>query len=239
MKTETETLLESINLSIDDVYAIIKKGVSARNKSIEQLHNYTSIEDMTQDVLAYYLSVMQSTNDIRLNYYIRKYHDREHIINLIKQSSYQYPLELLRKQDFKSNATALSLYNIVADKDGPVYLIDTLEAKDDYIAKLMVRLNDEKFLDDLTNSLMETNFELLKNDYIKHEQSHAVEKLPFLLNVKNFTFTYSYALKRTKQQLCIIKDFLWGFTKKELAKKYAQFKKDLIIIKKVLGEKCY
>ena len=58
-----------------------------------------------------------------------------------------------------------------------------------------------------------------------------------MLNVKNYTFTYAFALKRTKQQLAIIKDLLWGFSKRELAKKYAQFTKDLKIIKMVLQER--
>ena len=233
MKTETETLLESINLSIDDIYAIIKKGVASRNKSLQSLHKYTTIDDMTQEVLAYYLSIMKSTNEIRLNYYIRKYRDREHIMNLIKQSSYQYPLEVIRRRDFKENAILTSSY----DTETTTSLIDTLEAKTDTIKEYWQNMNNEDFINELTETLMKTNFEILKEDYSKHEQSHAIAKLPFMLNVKNYTFTYAFALKRTKQQLAIIKDLLWGFSKRELAKKYAQFTKDLKIIKMVLQER--
>ena len=87
-RTETETLLEGINLTMNEIYTTIKNSIAWRYKTVSQLWGYTTVDDMAQEVLLYYLSVMRSTGEIRLNHYIKKYNDRQHIINMLKQTSY-------------------------------------------------------------------------------------------------------------------------------------------------------
>ena len=54
----TEELLKTIDLTLDEIYKIIKEGVTRRYSSFGQLRSLTTPDDMAQEVLLYYLSTM-------------------------------------------------------------------------------------------------------------------------------------------------------------------------------------
>ena len=73
--TETEELLKGIDMSIEDIYDIMRKGVANRYRMVSQLWGYETVDDMVNSLWLYYLSPMKSTGEIRLHYYIKKYND--------------------------------------------------------------------------------------------------------------------------------------------------------------------
>ena len=56
--TETEQLLNSIGMSIMEVQDIIKKGVANRFKSMVQLWGYDTVEDLSQNLMLYYIDLL-------------------------------------------------------------------------------------------------------------------------------------------------------------------------------------
>ena len=106
-RTETELLLDTINLTMDDVYKIVGHAISKRYMEFPKLQSLETIDDMTQDVLIYCLSTMKSTGDIRLDHYIKKYNDRNHVISLLNMAAMQLPIYRLRRPDTKVNTVSL------------------------------------------------------------------------------------------------------------------------------------
>ena len=232
-QTETETgkLLATIDLTLEDIYALIRKCVAHRYKHFSRLQSYTSVDDMTQDVFLYYLSPMKSTNEIRLNHYIKEYKDKQHIINLIKQTSYQLPLYTLRRKDAKE--IPISLQSVIYEAN---FFVDTLE---DVIedTKLSNEFSNVEFTTDimklLVEALNEANYSILKQKAEKKKTKYNAKNLPFMLNIKNCFLAYN----RTKIQLRIIQDLADGYKNSELAKKYISFNKDIKIIREVFTNK--
>lgn len=228
-RTETETLLEGINLTMNEIYTTIKNSIAWRYKTVSQLWGYTTVDDMAQEVLLYYLSVMRSTGEIRLNHYIKKYNDRQHIINMLKQTSYQLPIYTLRSTGMKHKPLSLQV-EIKLENDYTTTLEECIEDPKAHteITKDLLR---EDFLKVLIEELNTINFNILKTEYLEKKKKEVVQfnasNLPFLLDTKNCL----KATSRTKTQIRILKDLVKGCTKAELAKKYDTYKKDMEIIK--------
>ena len=222
----TEELLKTIDLTLEDVYRIIMEGVKSRYKSFGALREITTPDDMTQEVLVYYLSIMKSTGDIRLNYYIKKFQDRQHIVNLIKQTAYQLPLYTLKSKyavnkplslqipycfDFNNTETMTTLEDIIPDA----------YAEQD----IYTNVTDKELNELLREELNRLNICRLKQTY--NVNSYDECNLPFLLDTSN----YVKATEKTIIQLQIIKDLCDGCSKSSLTKKYKTFKEDLEIIR--------
>lgn len=227
----TEELLKTVDLTLDDIIRIVKEGVNGRYRSFKLLRELTTKEDLEQDVLLYYLSPMKSTGDIRLNHYIKQYPDRQHIINIIKQTSYQIPIIFLNSSPVV-NRPILSIDQKLKDTDAT--LEDIMPDR-----KAETAIYDNASRIDLGNvlaeKLKEFNFQYLKDKYEgKKRHSYSANSLPLLLNIPYYIDTYNMADDKTLTQLLIINDLCLGFSKKELAKKYDTFEEDLKIIKQVL-----
>lgn len=228
-RTETEDLLQQIGLTMDEVCAIIKKCVAWRYKTVSQLWGLTTIDDMAQEVLVYYLSTMKSTGDVRLDYYIKKYNDKQHIINLLKQTSSQLPMYTLRSTEAKHRA--VSLQTELSTKDGHTYLLEEILEDEDATKAITEGILKDDFMNVLKEELDKINFNILRIEHrerLKKTTLHFnASNLPFLLNTDN----YILANNRTHTQLQIFKELAEGHTKTELIKKYVSFKKDFEILK--------
>lgn len=223
-KTETEELLETINLSMDDIYNIAKLGVAQRYKNIARLWNYNTVEDTVQDVITYYLSTMESTGQIRLNYYIKKYHNREHVVNLIKQTSYQLPIRYLKRKELTHMSVSL---DIVVDNEHNTTLLDTIE--DPKSENRFIDIDTKSFLENVLRELDLINYDRVRNLYAKY-----FVKRSLLLDIDTYLYVYSKAQDKTDKQLDIILDLYSGCAIKELKQKYQNFKVDYGIIKEAV-----
>lgn len=220
-KTETEKLLETINLSMDDIYNIAKLGVAQRYKNITKLWNYNTVDDTVQDVITYYLSTMESTGDIRLNYYIKKYQNREHIVNLIKQTSYQLPLRYLKRKELTHLPLSL---DITVEETSNKTLLDTIiDPKGEYDFNT---IETKDFIESVLRELDNINYDRVRKLYSKY-----FAKRSLLLNVNTYLYVYSKAQDKTDKQLDIIMDLYSGKAVKELQEKYQNFRAEYKIIK--------
>lgn len=223
-KTETEILLESIDTTLDEVTTIVKNCVAWKYKTMPQLWGYETVEDMSQKVLVYLLSTMKSTGDIRLNHYIKKYNDKKHILNLIRQSALQLPLYTLRSAELKHKPLSFQIELPNNGYDSADTLLDIL-IDEKASTEIENRLFREDFMQLLIDELNKANFYILKSTATNTE-------LPFLFDTTN----YVKICNRTKTQLAIIQDLYNGYKKKELAQKYSNFKDHLAVVKQVLSE---
>lgn len=234
----TEELLKTIDLTLDDVMKIIEEGVRGRYRAFGHLREITTADDLKQEVFLYYLSKMKSTGDIRLNYYIKKYGNREHIINLIKQTSYQIPLWVLKSRVAKENEVTMSLYINVGKYDAleKKTLIDTLPDNRSEL-DIYENITSKELYELLKEELNELNLKRLKQEYKKDNQENAYDEynLPFVLDTANYVKAY----ERTLIQLQIVKDLSDGYQKNVLTNKYNNFKEDIEIIKKALFGRLY
>lgn len=227
-KTETEVLLERINLSIPEVYDIIKRGVTSRYNSMRQLKTCTTVDDLTQNVLLFYLDKMETANDIRLNHYIKKYNDREHIINLIKQTSYQLPIYYARTQEVINISKTCSLdYEYCIDNHYVAFgeFVEDVKASKQITNNVM----HKDFMMILKKELQRINYKIIKNNRLKHinRKNRHTEKYSILGMRKT-------ALENTEIQLNIIKDLCDGYKQKELRKRHRAFSSNLQIIRGAL-----
>lgn len=222
----TEELLKTVDLTLDDVRKVIKEGVNGRYKAFRQLREITTREDLEQDILLYYLSIMESTGDIRLNHYIKKYQDKAHVINLIKQTAYQMPIYQLRSPRLKLKTISLS--TVVKDM-GSDHLVTLEDCIPDNMAEKTIyeNISNQELNDLLREELTRINVERLRMRYNQLIIKYDEYNLPFLLDTEN----YKKAYERTLVQLQIIRDLLDGYPKKSLAKKYASYREDIRIIK--------
>lgn len=221
----TEELLKTIDLTLEEIYKIIKEGVTRRYSTFGQLRGLTTPDDMAQEVLLYYLSTMKSTGDIRLNHYIKKYQDRQHIVNLIKQTSYQLPLYTLRSKEAVNQPLSLQIpYSSESTGYITMTLEDTImdEAAENVIYDNVTSKELTELLRDELNRL---NICRLRQTY--KVNSYDEFNLPFLLDTSN----YVKATEKTEEQMRIIKDLSEGCSKNSLAKKYASFREDMEIIR--------
>lgn len=221
----TEELLKTIDLTLDDIYKIIKEGVTRRYSTFGQLRGLTTPDDMVQEVLLYYLSTMKSTGDIRLNHYIKKYQDRQHIVNLIKQTSYQLPLYTLRSKEAVNQPLSLQM---PYSSESTGYITMTLEDT------IMDEEAENAIYDNVTNKELTELLrdELNRLNICRLRQTYKVNSydefnLPFLLDTSN----YVKATEKTEEQMRIIKDLSEGCSKNSLVKKYASFREDMEIIR--------
>ena len=220
----TEELLKTIDLTLDDVYNIIKEGVKSRYKSFKDLRSLTTPDDMTQEVLLYYLSTMKSTGDIRLNHYIKKYQDRQHIINLIKQTSYQLPIYLLRSKEAINKSVSLSLP--LRQFEGNT--LEDMIADNQAEQAIYSNITDKELTDLLRDELNTLNIYALKQKYNSAiTKKYNEYNLPFLLDTANMVKAYN----RTLVQLQIVKDLCAGYSKSFVSNKYKTYKEDIEIIK--------
>lgn len=221
----TEELLKTIDLTLGDVYAIIKEGVINRYRSYGLLRALTTPEDMTQEVLVYYLSTMKSTGDIRLNYYIKKYQDKQHIINLLKQTSYQLPIYTLRSKEALNSPVSLNtFYGILSDTTYTATLEDMIPDNNAESA-IYSNVTDKELNKLLREELDRLNLYKLKQVY--NINKYDEYNLPFLLDTAN----YIKATEKTNIQMQIIKELSEGQSKTSLSKKYKSFKEDFEIIR--------
>lgn len=221
----TEELLKTIDLTPDEIYKIIKEGVTRRYSTFGQLRGLTTPDDMVQEVLLYYLSTMKSTGDIRLNHYIKKYQDRQHIVNLIKQTSYQLPLYTLRSKEAVNQPLSLQM---PYSSESTGYITMTLEDT------IMDEEAENAIYDNVTNKELTELLrdELNRLNICRLRQTYKVNSydefnLPFLLDTSN----YVKATEKTEEQMRIIKDLSEGCSKNSLVKKYASFREDMEIIR--------
>lgn len=221
----TEELLKTIDLTLDEIYKIIKEGVTRRYSTFGQLRGLTTPDDMVQEVLLYYLSTMKSTGDIRLNHYIKKYQDRQHIVNLIKQTSYQLPLYTLRSKEAVNQPLSLQM---PYSSESTGYITMTLEDT------IMDEEAENAIYDNVTNKELTELLrdELNRLNICRLRQTYKVNSydefnLPFLLDTSN----YVKATEKTEEQMRIIKDLSEGCSKNSLVKKYASFREDMEIIR--------
>ena len=222
----TEELLKTIDLTLDEIYKIIKEGVTRRYSSFGQLRSLTTPDDMAQEVLLYYLSTMKSTGDIRLNHYIKKYQDRQHIINLIKQTSYQLPLYTLRSKEAVNQPLSLQMYYKspeFSNSDG--LTLEEIIPSENAESDIYNNVTNKELLELLREELNRLNICRLRQSY--KVNSYDEFNLPFLLDTSN----YIKASEKTEVQLRIIKDLSEGCSKNSLSKKYASFREDMEIIR--------
>lgn len=220
--TETEKLLNNIGMSINDIYDIAKKGIANRFKMVPQLWGYDTVDDLTQNLVTYYLSPMKSTGEIRLNYYIKKYNDKSHIENQIRLSAYQTPFVAARKKEIKNRPISYD-QDFGAINDNVVSIRETIA--DEYIK---VKFEENLVIEDLITSLTET-LNQLNLDYLR---AHSKEnELTFLINMNNYRTVYS----QTKIQLNLLKDLYYGYRRCELNKKYSNYNKQIMILKDALS----
>ena len=176
---------------------------------------------------------MKSTGDIRLNHYIKKYNDRAHIINLIKQTSYQFPLHLLKN--------TVGLYRVVSIDTPISYDIDnktigSLAVDRRAESAIYSNVTYKELMELLKDELTRLNVDLLKQRYDRaSKDGYSEYHLPFLLDTNNYIRAYD----KTLVQLQIIKDLNAGYTKKNLATKYENFVEDINIIKKAFLGRLY
>ena len=228
-KTETEVLLERVNLSIEEVYEIIRKGVASRYKTMKQLRACTTVDDLVQDVLEFYLEEMASVGEPRLKHYIEKYNDKEHIINLIKQTSYQLPVYYARTKEVSYSCDTLSFDFVYTLNDKEVAFSEMIaDQKRD--TQPFCRVMDEDFYEFLRRELEDVNFNLIKAAYLKRRR---IEN-SILLSIDVFNKLYTEAHNKTITQLNIVKDLCDGYKPKELKHKYKSFRANLDIIRNVL-----
>ena len=223
--TETEKLLKGINMSIDDVYDIIKKGVANRFKMMPQLWGYDTVEDLAQNLMVYYLSPMKSTGEIRLNYYIKKYNNKSHIENQIRLSAYQTPLCQARRKEIKNRPIS---YEVAFNQsnnndDNAISLKETIA--DEYVK---VKFEENLILEDLINALTET-LNQLNLDYLREHSKK--DSLSFLTDMNN----YILVCNQTKMQLSLLRDLYHGYKRCELNKKYSNYTKQINILKDALS----
>lgn len=213
-ETKTEELLNSINLTMEEVYKLIKSGINERYKTIGPLQMYTTVDDLAQDVLVYYLSTMKSTGDIRLNYYIKKYHNRQHIVNMLIQTGRQQTYQLMNSKPFIERPYYLEdvVLNEGSSNEDNVQKTKVLEtALTDYRAEqkiLSEPINDE-IVTMIVDNLNATNYARLKNEYEKRKGNNT---MPFMLDTKNCLKAYLMTLK----QLKIIIDLCNGKSKSSI-----------------------
>ena len=230
-KTETEVLLERVNLTVEEVYDIIRKGVTSRYKTMKQLRASTTIDDLVQDVFAFYLDEMASVGEPRLKHYIEKYNNREHIINLIKHTSYQLPVYYARTKEVSYCCDTLS-FDFVYSLNDRMVSFSEMVADQKIDTQPFYRIMDEDFYEFLRRELEDANFNILKAAYLKHRRINK----SILLSIDVFNEIYSKARDKTTVQLGIIKDLCGGYKAKELRHKYTSFRANLDIIKKVLKD---
>jgi hypothetical protein len=221
----TEELLKTIDLTLDEIYKIIKEGVTHRYSTFGQLRGLTTPDDMVQEVLLYYLSTMKSTGDIRLNHYIKKYQDRQHIVNLIKQTSYQLPLYTLRSKEAVNQPLSLQMpYSSESTGYVTMTLEDTIMDEEAENA-IYDNVTNKELTELLRDELNRLNICRLRQTY--KVNSYDEFNLPFLLDTSN----YVKATEKTEEQMRIIKDLSEGCSKNSLVKKYASFREDMEIIR--------
>ena len=160
-KTETEQLLNDIDMSIEDIYDIIKKGVANRFKIMKQLWGYDTVDDLSQNLILYYLSPMKTTGEIRLNYYIKKYNDKKHIENQIRLAAYQSPICRARRQEIKNRPVSFDQEYSLTNNNSVLSFEETIE--DEHTT---VKFEDNLLLEDLITELTET-LNQINLDYLK------------------------------------------------------------------------
>ena len=221
--TETEELLKGIDMSIEDIYDIMRKGVANRYRMVSQLWGYETVDDMVNSLWLYYLSPMKSTGEIRLHYYIKKYNDKKHIENQIRLSAYQAPLVTARRNEVKNKPISYE-QDINNDSDGSkITLVETLE--DNYIK---VQFENNLMLEDIINTLTET-LNQMNLDYLK--QHSRKSSLEFLIDMNNYLLAY----KQTSIQLNLLRDLYNGYKRNELTNKYTNYNRQLNMIKNALS----
>jgi len=211
--TETEQLLNSIGMSIMEVQDIIKKGVANRFKSMVQLWGYDTVEDLSQNLMLYYLSPMKSTGEIRINYYIKKFGDKAHIENMIRLSAYQAPICQARRKEIKNRPISIDQAFSV-DEDNAQMTSEENIIDESAMIQLEDNLNFEDLINNLTEILNQINLEGLKRQSKKDD-------LSFLIDMNN----YILVCKQTKTQLNLLKDLFYGYKRGELHTKYSNYKK--------------
>lgn len=215
--TETEQLLNNIGMSIEDVNDIVKKGVANRFRTMSQLWGYDTVDDLAQITLLYYLSPMKNTGETRLNYYIKKYNDKNHIENQIRFSAYQMPLSQARRKEIKNKPISYD-----QDVGNDNYLLSIKDSYYDEHATL--KIEDNLMLDDLftelTEELNQINLDCLKKKSKK-------DSLSFIIDMNNYIKAYN----QTKIQLAIVKDLYYGYKRCELNKKYNNYDRQMSIIR--------
>ena len=224
-KTDTETLLRTYNMTMQDVYKIIGKGVSTSYLKTSSLRSYTTIDDMTQDVLLYYLSTMKSTGEIRLNYYIKACKSREHFARLLFQAGMQKPYLVVNSKAYRERAYSFEdVFKDIEDCDD--YKINTISKylidKEKEPNKTM---QNKEIVDLIVEKLNTYNFNRLKLKY--------KDNLSFLMDTKNCLIAY----KETLKQLRLIIDKFNGVPILELKEKYGcnpQY--EMRKIRNILGE---
>lgn len=234
---DTEELLKAIDLTLDDVMKIIEEGVKKRYGAFKSLREITTADDLKQDVFLYYFSKMKSTGDVRINYYIKKYNDREHIINLIKQTAYQFPILQAQSVKAKNFFATLSLDEKIGDiNDRPKTILDITPDKRAE-AEIYSNVTSAELMQLLRDELNDLNISNLKQQYLKEtkELRYSEYNLPFILDTEN----YIKANNRTLIQLQIVKDLCDGYPKKSLIEKYNSYKEDIEIIKRALFGRLY
>lgn len=225
-KTETEVLLERINLTMEEVYDIVRKGVASRYNSIKMLRSCTTVDDLTQKVLLYYMDEMP-IGDIRLNHYIKKYNNKEHIVNLIRQTSYQLPVNYANSQEALNICKTYSLDYSYYLNDSYVEfgeMVEDVKASREIFDNLML----EDFKSVLRKELNRINLKLLKKS---RQNKYKVNKLDIKKVLPELKAT---AKEKTDLQMQIIQDLCDGYTAGEIRKKKVNFIKNIQIIRGAL-----
>lgn len=221
-KTETEQLLNNIGMSIEEMQDIIKKGVANRFKHMSQLWGYDTVDDLSQNLILYYLSPMKTTGEIRLNYYIKKYNDKKHIENQIRLAAYQSPICRARRQEIKNRPVSFDQEYSLTNNNGALSFEETIEDE-----HMTMKFEDNLLLEDLITELTET-LNQINLDYLKKQSKK--DSLSFLIDMNN----YVLVTNQTKIQLNILKDLFYGYKRCELNKKYSNYNKQITIIKNAL-----
>lgn len=226
-KTETEVLMERINLTMEEVYDVVRKGVASRYNSIKMLRACTTVDDLTQKVILYYLDEMP-IGDRRLDHYIKKYNNKQHIINLIRQTSYQLPVSYAKSQEAINQCKMLSLdYGYYLNDSYLEFgeIVEDVKATREIFDNLML----EDFKSILRKELNRVNLKLLKQ---ARQNICRVNKLNLKKVLPELQAT---AKEKTDMQMQLIQYMCDGYTAVEARKKgIINVNKNIKIIKSVL-----
>lgn len=218
-------------LTIDMMINTIKGELSKHFYNYPSLVSHYDMEDVLQDVVCYYFSSMKKTDKMRLTHYSELYDNNiNYLINLFKLTSRQWLNMLCRGNEIKANPISLNSMVTNSSKsfgDSSCELQDLV--KDNTLDKL---LDDNEFLIDMQRLLHEYNVKTLYTKFKKTCRGRS-DYCSFISNPNNLIEVQ----RLTSRQYSLLEDFLEGFSKAELKRKYDDYARLFKVLKLVLTKR--